>query len=88
MFLELTNFYCQFIEAFSKIVLGFLDILKGGMKGKFRSMKFVLTGEALKSFNKLKYFFVWALMLVYYNLMHCIMLEYNASGFAILVILS
>ena len=51
-------------------------------------MKFVLTGEALESFNELKRFFAYAPMLVYYNPMCHIMLEYNTSEFAILMILS
>ena len=88
MFLGFANFYRQFIEAFSKVAAGLSDMLKGGTKGKFRGMKFVFTGEALESFNELKHFFACAPMLVHYNLMRHIMLECDASGFAILVILS
>ena len=88
VFLDFANFYRQFIEAFSKVTAGLLDILKGSTKRKFRGMKFVLTGEALKLFNELKHFFACAPLLVYYDPMHRIMLECNASEFAILAILS
>ena len=88
VFLGFANFYRQFIETFSKVTAGFLDMLKSGTKGKFRGMKFVFIGEALKTFNELKCFFACALILVYYNLMRRIMLECNASRFAILAILS
>ena len=67
---------------------GLSDMLKSGIKGKFKGMKFVLIGEALESFNELKRFFACAPMLVYYDPMRCIMLECDASGFAISAILS
>ena len=38
------------------MALGFLDILKSDTKRKFRGIKFVFTGKALKSFNELKHF--------------------------------
>ena len=88
VFLRFANFYHQFIEAFSKVALGFLDMLKSDTKAKFRDIKFVLTGKVFKSFNKLKHFFACAPMLVYYNLIYCIMLECNVSKFVILAILS
>ena len=88
VFLEFANFYCQFIEAFSKVATGLLDMLKNGTKKKFKGIKFILIGKALESFNELKHLFACALILVYYNPMHCIMLECNAFGFAISTILS
>ena len=57
VFLGFVNFYRCFIEAFSKVALGLSDMLKGNTKRKFRGMKFVLTSEALESFNELKHFF-------------------------------
>ena len=63
-------------------------MLKSDTKGKFRGIKFVLTGEALKSFNELKRFFACAPMLVHYSPMRYIMLECNLFGFAISAILS
>ena len=88
VFLGFANFYRQFIEAFSKVTLGLLDMLKSSTKKKFKSIKFVFTGKALESFNELKRFYACASMLVHYNPMHRIMLECNLSRFAILVILS
>ena len=51
-------------------------------------MKIVLTSKTFKSFNKLKHFFANALIFVYYNPMHYIMLECNTFQFTILAILS
>lgn len=50
VFLRFANFYRRFIEAFSRVVSGLTELLKGGKKGKF-SGKFELTLEARKSFN-------------------------------------
>ena len=87
VFFGFANFYCQFIEAFSKVAASLLDMLKNGTKGKFRGIKFILIGKALKSFNELKRLFACAFMLVYYDSICHIMLECNASRFAILAIL-
>ena len=62
-------------------------MLKGGIKRKFKGMKFVLTNKALKSFNELKSFFPYVFILVYYDLMRHIMLECNVFRFAISMIL-
>ena len=88
VYLEFADFYRQFIEPFNKMTLGFLDMLKSSIKGKFKNMKFVLTSKALKSFNELKHFFACAPILVYYNPIGRIMLEYIMFRFAILAILS
>ena len=50
-------------------------------------MKYIFTNKTFELFNELKYFFAYAFMLVYYNLICCIMLECNISKFAILAIL-
>ena len=88
VFLGFANFYCRFIEAFSKVALGFLDMLKSGIKKKFKGMKLIFIGKAFESFNELKCFFVCAFMFIYYDLMHHIMLECPVFKFAILAILS
>ena len=88
MFLEFANFYCFFIEAFNKLAAGFSDMLKGSTKRKFKGMKFVFTGKALKLFNELKRLFACAPILVHYDLMCCIMFECNIFEFAISAILS
>ena len=50
-------------------------------------MKFVFTGQAYELFNKRKYFFDCIPIFISYNSIHHIMLEYNMSEFAILVLL-
>lgn len=47
-----------------------------------------MTTEVLELFNKLKWLFAYAPMLVYYNLSCWITLEYNTSKFAIEAVLS
>ena len=69
------------------MAIGFLYMLKNGIKEKFKGIRFVLINKAFESFNKLKNLYVCIFMLVYYNLMHHIMLEYNMFRFAILMIL-
>ena len=66
-FLRFTNFYCQFIDAFSWVATGLSDMLKGGEKSKFKEKNFVLTKEAKKTFEKLKWLFIIAPILVHYN---------------------
>lgn len=61
-------------------------LMKRSIKKKFFYKKFVMTKEALELFYKLKCFFACAPMLVDYNLIHLIIFECDASGFAIEVI--
>ena len=63
-------------------------MLKRGAKGKFKGAKFVMTKEALESFNELKRLFAGALMPTHYDPSRRIMLECNASRFAIGAVLS
>ena len=63
-------------------------MLKGGKKGKFKGKKFVLTKEAKKVFEKLMWLFTIALILVHYDLTRRIMVESDASSFAILAVIS
>ena len=53
-FLEFANFYRWFIDVFSWVAVGLLNMLKGGEKGKFKGKKFVLTKEMKKAFEELK----------------------------------
>ena len=67
---------------------GFSDILKDREKGKFKGKKFVLTKETKEAFEKLKRLFTTALILVYYNPAWRIIVESDASSFAILAVIS
>lgn len=50
--------------------MGLSNMLKKNTKKKFKSIFFVMTIEALKSFNELKQLFACAPMLVHYDLLH------------------
>ena len=63
-------------------------MLKNSIKEKFKDIKFVFIDKTFKSFNELKHLFIYAPMLVYYNPICRIMLEYNVFEFEILVIQS
>ena len=76
------------MKNFSRVAAGLSNILKNSTKKKFRGIKFILTDKAFELFNELKYFFIYTFILVYYNLICYIMLEYNIFGFAISVVLS
>ena len=86
MFLRFTNFYCWFIEAFNKVAVDLLDMLKGSTKGISEAWNLFLQIKPLSHLIK-SIFFVYTLILVYYNLMHHVMLEYNIFRFVILAIL-
>ena len=59
-----------------------IEILKGIEKGK-KSGTFLLTPEALVAFYNLKKRFTEALILYYFNLLRRIIVETDASKFAI-----
>ena len=88
VFLGFANFYQRFICSFSKVSNGLTEMLQRGSKGKFKGIKFDMTQTALRLFNKLKQRFASALMLIHYDLSRQIMLECDASKFAIGAILS
>ena len=88
VFLGFANFYRRFIRSFSKVSNGLTEMLHGGSNGKFKGVKFDMTQAALRSFDELKQRFASAPMLIYYDPSRRIMLECDASGFAIGAILS
>ena len=88
MFLGFANFYCRFIQNYSRVSSGLSDLLVGGVKKKFKGIPFIMTNKALEAFNALKRLFASAPMLVHYDLTRRIMLKCDASGFAIGAILS
>ena len=63
-------------------------MLKSGEKSKFKRKKFVLTKEAKETFEKLKQLFTIAPILVHYDPAWRIMIEFDASSFAILAVIS
>ena len=82
VFLGFANFYRRFIHRFSSYARPLTDLLKGGKAGKF-SNKFLMTDEAKRAFELLKYAFTSAPMLRHYDPQKQIRVETDASGFAI-----
>jgi hypothetical protein len=85
VFLGFTNFYQRFIFAYSRVAKGMSDLLKGGGKN---GNQFQWTGEAEDSFQRLKAAFTTAPMLRHFDPARRILVETDASGFAIAGILS
>ena len=63
-------------------------MLKGREKDKFKGIKFEMTPKAIQLFEKLKYCFQTAPMLVYFDPKKHLMLETNVSGEALGAIFS
>ena len=87
VFLGFANFYWCFIAYFSWIVQPLTALLVGGKVGHF-SKTFELTKEVRTTFEELKVAFTTAPVLQHYNANLLVRLETDASGFAILGILS
>lgn len=87
MFFRFANFYCHFIQSFSKVFLGLSNLLKRATNRSFKVIKFVMTNKALKLFTELKQFFACIPILIYYDFACQIILECNVSRFAIGAIL-
>ena len=87
VFLGFVNFYWCFVAYFSWIVWPLTALLVGGKVGRF-SKVFELTKEVRTIFEELKVAFTTAPVLWAYNTNLPVRLETDASGFAILGILS
>ena len=83
VFFGFANFYQRFIDGFSCVVSGLLDMLKGGIKGKFNNKDFAMIAEVFEAFNELKKHFTTAPMLVHYKPERQITLKIDMSVFAI-----
>ena len=88
VFLRFANFYCRFILDYSRVAVGFTDLLKGGTNIKFKGVRFKMIQNAMDSFNELKRLFSCASMLVHYSSIRRILLECDASSYAVGAILS
>ena len=82
VFLGFANFYRRFIQVYSRLAKPISDLLKG--KGNL----FVWTEDAEKAFRKLKASFTTAPILRHFDPALPILVETDASGFAIIGILS
>jgi Reverse transcriptase (RNA-dependent DNA polymerase)/RNase H-like domain found in reverse transcriptase/Integrase zinc binding domain/Chromo (CHRromatin Organisation MOdifier) domain len=80
VFLGFANFYRRFVLAYSRVAKGLSDLLKGSDK---TGSKFVWTKEAAESFKKLKATFTTAPMLRHFDPSLRILVETDASGFAV-----
>jgi hypothetical protein len=87
VFIGFANFYRRFIRYFSRIAAGLTNLLKEGKKGKF-TQKFVLTSEAKKAFEELKRAFTSAPMLMHFDPKRKILIETDASGYALSGVIS
>ena len=85
VFLGFANFYRRFIFAYSRVTKGMTDLLKG--RGKNGS-QFQWTDEAEDSFQGLKTAFTTAPILRHFDPERQILVETDASGFAVAGILS
>ena len=87
MFLEFANFYRRFIEAFSRIVVDLSELLKDSTKEKF-TRKLIMIEIAKKSFSDLKEIFTKTSLLRHFDSKLQIMIEIDASEFALFEIIS
>ena len=80
VFLGFANFYRRFIYAYSRVAKGLTDLLKGGDKA---GRAFIWTKEAAEAFDKLKTAFTTAPILRHFDPALRILVETDASGFAV-----
>lgn len=86
-FLGFANFYRRFIDGYSKSVRPLTDMLKG-MQAGVKTRHFVWTMDQQESFDLLKRKFTEAPVLTHFDPQLPILLETDASGFAIGAVLS
>lgn len=85
--LGFTNFYRRFIQCYSRVTSHLTDLLKGMDKGK-KPGQLLLGSEARKAFQDLKLRFTQAPILRHFDSLLRIIVETDASKFAIGGILS
>ena len=87
VFLGFANFYRRFIANYSKIAVPLTAMLKGSKNGK-KVGPYIMTNEVRKAFKRLKNAFSSAPVLQHFDPSKPIRIETDASGFAIVGILS
>ncbi len=87
VFLGFTNFYRRFIKGFSRIVRPMTTMLRGGKEGKIFG-PFEPTAEMKEAFRRLQSEFTKAPVLAHFDYERPIRLETDASGYAIVGIIS
>lgn len=87
VFLGFTNFYRRFIRNYARVSYPLSNLLKGMERGR-KTGPFRLTSEAIAAFNRLKEYFLQAPLLRHFDPLLRIMIETDASQFAIGGILS
>ena len=87
VFLGFANFYRRFIFRYSKVVSPMTDLLKGMQAGK-KGGPFAFPAEAREAFEALKTTFTTAPILVHFDPTKRILVETDASGFAIGAVIS
>lgn len=86
VFLGFAGFFRRFIHQYSQITAPLTELLKGSVKGK-KAGRFLLTPEAREAFETLKLTFMTPPVLVHFDPEKPIMVDTDASGFAIAAIL-
>ena len=87
VFLGFANFYQRFIANYSKIAALLTAMLKGSKNGK-KAGPYIITDEVQGAFKRLKNAFFLAPVLQHFDPNKLIRVEMDASGFAIVGILS
>ena len=87
VFLGFSNFYRRFITAYSRVAQGLMDLLKGSKNGR-KPGPFEMTPAATAAFTELKRRFDQAPLLRHFDVTLRILVETDASDFAIAGILS
>ena len=86
IFLEFVNFYKRFIVKYAKVLKLFLKLLKNNKNDK-QIDNFIWSAKIAQTFIELIKIFIFASILIYFNLNDKILVETNISRFAIAIII-
>ena len=87
MFIDFTNFYCQFIKNYSLLITSMTDLLKSSQKKK-KTEFFQFIEKTKRAFVKLKKAFTKKFLLQHFNSIKSIRVETDASLHAAEAVLS